>query len=105
VSTDVSNFGVVLGPHEAESSDPAERRNQLDNSLRIAIDKGDETEIILLLEKGADLIGIMDNNQTSLMKASEDGNVEMVKLLLDKGADVNAATNMGCTARMVASAS
>jgi len=69
--------------------------------MRAAL-KGDRTELLNLLENGADVNGKTKSGVTALMLAAGSGRVEIVQDLLAKGADINAKTSGNYTPLMCA---
>src|SRR5262252_2587162 len=60
--------------------------------MRAAL-KGDRSQLIALIESGADVNGKNKSGVTALMLAAGSGRIEIVQDLLSKGADVNAKTS------------
>jgi ankyrin repeat protein len=69
--------------------------------MRAAL-KGDRTELLALIENGADVNGKSKSGVTALMLAAGSGRVDIVQDLLSKGADVNAKTSGNYTPLMCA---
>ena len=66
------------------------------------VDFGDESEVQLLLDEGADVNETGGNGNTALMAAARCGRLEILKLLMSGKAKLNLADNNGMTALMVA---
>lgn len=71
-------------------------------ALMMAAKKGDNAEVIRLLEKGAEPNRANNNGGTPIMYAALSGKVETVRLLLEQGVEVNASAKNGWSALMIA---
>ena len=71
-------------------------------ALYLASQKGHETIVEVLLEKGVNADIQASDGSTALIQASQNGHEAIVKALLGKGVDVNLQTNNGDTALGVA---
>jgi hypothetical protein len=69
-------------------------------SLMSAVKDGDVTNVMYLLDNGADVNAKTKSGVTALITAAAKSHTEIVKLLLDNGADVNAKDKEGRTALM-----
>lgn len=70
--------------------------------LFTAVEKGDVTNVEVLLGEGAKLDARNKDGRTALMLASWQGHIDVVKVLLDRGANPNAVTMDGRTALILA---
>ena len=85
-------------------SDPnTELNTELNTEFLATIYEENTSQVMLLLEKGADVNAKGNDGFTALMVGSLQGRTEIVKILLEKGADVNEKGNDGFTALMIAS--
>jgi ankyrin repeat protein len=69
-----------------------------ERSLLEALEAGDRTAALTLLEQGADARALGADGTTTLMWAAYHGDVELVSRLLEAGADVNAINEFGSSA-------
>ena len=85
------------------STDITEPTDENDRTplMRAAL-KGDRTELLGLLDNGADVNGKSKSGVTALMLAAGSGRIEIVQDLLSKGADINAKTTGNYTPLMCA---
>jgi len=75
----------------AEFTDLTDLKRQMhDKALLLASEAGDEEEVELLLDEGADVNAQGGEYGNALQAASYGGHAKVVELLLDKGADVDA---------------
>ena len=73
----------------------------IDEGLRITIERGKTEATKALIDAGADVNDKDDiGGWTALIRAAREGYAEAIKVLLDTGADVNAKNNSGNTALM-----
>ena len=73
------------------------------NDLLEAARKGEESNVLSILQKGANINRVSNLGYTALSAASLVGQVSIVQLLLDKGADYNRGGNLGTALYMAAS--
>ncbi len=73
-----------------------------DYNLLLAVNKGDSSSVVLLLNRGANINTTTVDGVTPLMYASESGNLSLVKLLTERGANLNKKPYNGETALIVA---
>jgi excisionase family DNA binding protein len=71
-------------------------------SLHRAVDEGDFSALLSLIETGADVNARSNDEWTPLMLATIKGHTSMIEALLKNGADVNARNKKGWTALMFA---
>jgi hypothetical protein len=65
--------------------------------LFAAIEKGDQSQVKALLEKGADVNIKSEFGETPLIEAIRSDNIVIIRLLLEKGANLNARDDVGLT--------
>lgn len=73
-------------------------RGETNINLLIAADKGYSTEVLRLLDKGAEINYSTYDGVTALMYAAQRGHNKVVQILLEKGADPNLKPNDGNSA-------
>jgi ankyrin repeat domain-containing protein 50 len=74
-----------------------EARRQGMTPLIVSAEVGDNTMVLLLLEKGADIEAKTHDGRTALRRAAENGHEAAVRILLERRADVDAKNEFGWT--------
>ncbi|MGH9937346.1 MAG: TonB family protein [Blastocatellia bacterium] len=84
---------VTQEPGSQTKDTRARRKSHLDQALYEAAESGDITDIIELLNAGANVNCALDGNGSPLIGAARKGRLAAVRLLLDRGADPNMAVS------------
>lgn len=83
---------------------PSFTTDELSRFMYLAVSKGQDKEVLKLIQEGADINARDQEGRTFLMWASMGGHKEIVRILISAGADVHAKDAKGATALMLASA-
>lgn len=78
--------------------------DELSRFMYLAVSKGQDEEVLRLIQEGADINARDQEGRTFLMWASMGGHEKIARILIDAGADIHASDMNGVTALMQASA-
>lgn len=87
----LSNSSKSL-PDPPQSKEPQSNEKKveaMEQQLIVSAEKGDTTNVLKLLEDGADINATDGRGRTAVMAATYNNKAETVKALIDKGADLN----------------
>lgn len=87
-------WGDTLGPHYTI--------DELSRFMYLAVSKGQDKEVLRLIQEGADINARDQGGRTFLIWASMGGHERIARILIDAGADVHAKDAKGATALMLA---
>lgn len=87
-------WGDTLGPHYTI--------DELSRFMYLAVSKGQDKEVLRLIQEGADINARDQGGRTFLIWASMGGHDRIARILIDAGADVHAKDAKGTTALMLA---
>lgn len=96
------NHDVVAALERLGAKPFHEMEEEFNKELIAAVESGEKTEVIKLLDRGADVNARYGNGETPLFWAAVFGKPRIMELLIERGADVNARDKYGRTPLMLA---